>query len=121
MPLTETTKDRLSALSQLSTSLASVSDAAIAGADSDDPRVDPLMGTVRKIYFALVNLGSEVASVSQGESTVERKSVELLSNEFFVIPSDAPQELSLRQFQNIANEANPSISFAQIEEVFNAA
>ena len=121
MPITEQTKDRLAALEQLATSLAAVCRAAISGADNDDPRVDPLMGTVRKIYFATANLGSQVSRISS-VSTVER----LLADDLFEaisidLPSDlAGTQISLRQFQNAVNEVSPTTSFADITAAFGS-
>ena len=119
MPLTEQTRDRLAALAQLGTSLSSVCDAAIAGADSDDPRVDPLMMTVRKIYFAMQSLGSEVASVSSSSTTV-RQDRDLLFSELGIsAPDGLADEISLRQFQNAVNQQSPETSYADIVSAFN--
>lgn len=120
MPISEQTADRLAALEQLSLSLASVCRAAITGADSDDPRVDPLMGTVRKIFLAASNLGSDVARVSS-TSTVLRRPAEAIFTAISVeIPADlVGVELSLRQFQNAINELSPETPYSDIVFAFN--
>ena len=119
MTITEQTKDRLAALAQLGTSLSSVCTAAIAGADSDDPRVDPLMGTVRKIFFATQSLGSEVSRIGSGSNTVRKNTAALFTAIGVARPDGLADEISLRQFQNAINVASPSTAFEDIVEEFN--
>ena len=122
MPLSEPTMDRLTALAQVSMSLASVCEAAKTGADSDDPRTDPLMGTVRKIFLASQALGVEVSRISSGSAPVVRKNA---SDLFEALNVDAPEgfdpseNVSLRQFQTAVNEVDPTVSFSQIQAAFN--
>lgn len=122
MPLTEATSDRLTALAQVSTSLASVCEAAKSGADSDDPRTDPLMGTVRKMFLAVQSLGVEVSRISSDRPATRRTPAgDLFEDIGIPMPSDlsASDELSLRQFQNAVNEASPTTTYQQIETTFN--
>ena len=113
---------RLTALAQVSMSLASVCEAAKTGADSDDPRTDPLMGTVRKIFLASQALGVEVSRISSGSAPVVRKNA---SDLFEALNVDAPEgfdpseNVSLRQFQTAVNEVDPTVSFSQIQAAFN--
>lgn len=123
MPLTEATADRLTALAQVSTSLASVCEAAKTGGDSDDPRTDPLMGTVRKMFLAVQSLGVEVSRISSNRpSTTRGVAVELFAEIGIDLPSDinAVDQISLRQFQNAVNDASPETAYSAIEAAFNA-
>ena len=118
MPLTESTADRLTALAQVSISLASCCEAAKTGADSDDPRTDPLMGTVRKMFLAVQSLGVEVSRISSNRpATLRANAGDLFEDIGLTMPSDlSPQdEISLRQFQTAVNEVSPSTSFEQIQ------
>ena len=122
MAMTEITRDRLTALAQLGTSLAAVCEAAKAGADDDSPRVDPLMGTVRKIFLATQSLGVEVSRISVGSAPVVRKNAGDLFDALGVdVPNDvdSDEDFSLRQFQTAVNEASPATSFSQIQAAFN--
>ena len=124
MPLTEATADRLTALAQVSTSLASVCEAAKTGADSDDPRTDPLMGTVRKMFLAVQSLGVEVSRISSNRPSTARGTAGELFTEIGIdLPSDinADDQMSLRQFQNAVNDASPETAYSAIEAAFNAA
>ena len=120
MPITEQTKDRLAALAQLGSSLSSICTAALEGADSDDPRVDPLMGTVRKIFLATQNLGSQVARITAGSSVVRKNSAQLFAEIGIPLPADLPDVLSFRQFQNAVNQAAPNQSFVNISDAFES-
>ena len=120
MPITEQTKDRLAALSQLGSSLSAICTAALEGADSDDPRVDPLMGTVRKIFLATSQLGSQVTRISSGSSVVRKNSALLFAEIGIPLPADLPDVVSFRQFQNAVNESAPAQSFSNISDAFES-
>ena len=122
MPLSEATSDRLAALAQVAVSLASVCEAAKSGADSDDPRTDPLMGTVRKMFLTVQSLGVEVSRISSGSAPVVRKNAGGLFDALGIdVPDevDSDDDFSLRQFQSAVNEADPSRSFSQIQAAYN--
>lgn len=108
-------------MSQLGSSLAAICTAAVEGADSDDPRVDPLMGTVRKIFLATQSLGAQVSRISSGSNTVRKNADALFAAIGIARPDGLADELSLRQFQNAVNEASPSTAFEDISEEFNSA
>ena len=121
MPISEQTKDRLAALAQLGSSLSAICTAALEGADSDDPRVDPLMGTVRKIFLATQNLGSQVSRIPSGGTTVRKSRDTLFAAIGLTAPEGLADQLSLRQFQNAVNQVSPSTAFEDISEEFNSA